>query len=59
MYDPNATTYGGIETGAELDTFKLCNTLVLVQGVSDCVPGIKADVLVFGDINGRVLIRFR
>ena len=59
VYDPNDTTYGGIETGAELDTFKLCNTLVLILEVSDCVSGMKADVLVISGINGRVVIRFR
>ena len=59
VYDPNDTTYGGIETGAELDTFKLCNTLVLVPGVSDCVLGMKADVLVTGGMNGRVVIKIR
>ena len=59
VYDPNDTTYGGIETGAELDTFKLCNTLVLIPEVSDCVAGMKADVLVIGGINGRAVIKFR
>ena len=59
VYDPNDTTYGGIETGAELDTFKLCNTLVLILEVSDCVAGMKADVLVIGGINGRAVIKFR
>ena len=59
VYDPNHTTYGGTETGAELDPFKLCNTLVLILEVSDCVSGMKADVLVIGGINGRAVIRFR
>ena len=59
VYDPNDTTYGGIETGVELDTFKLCNTLVLILEVSDCVSGTKADVLVIGGINGRAVIKFR
>ena len=59
IYDPNDTTYGGNETGAELDTFKLCITLVLILEVSDCVSGTKADVLVIGGINGRAVIKFR
>ena len=59
VYDPNDTTYGGIEIGAELDTFKLCNTLVLILEVSDCVSGMKADVLVIGSINGRAVTRCR
>ena len=46
VYDPNDTTCGGIETGAELDPFKICNTLVLILEVSDCVSGMKAYVLV-------------
>ena len=59
VYDAIDTTYGGIETGAELETFKLCNTLVLILEVSDCVAGMKADVLVIGGINGRAVIKFR
>ena len=59
VYDPNDTTYGGIETGAELDTFKLCNTLVLILEVTDCVSGMTTDVLVICGINGRAVIKFR
>ena len=59
VYDPNDTTYGGIETGAELDTFKFCNALVLILEVPDCVLGMTTDVLVIGGINGRAVIKFR
>ena len=42
IYDPIDTTYGRIEPGADLNTFKLCSTLVLVPGVC----GKKGAVLV-------------
>ena len=59
LYDQNDTTYGGIETRAELDTYKLCNTLVLILEISDCVSGMKADILDIVGINGRAVIIFR
>ena len=57
VYYPNDTTYSGTENGAELDTIKLCSSLVLAPEVSVCVSGMKAGELVISGMYGPAVIR--